>query len=260
MDYTSATNYAAIKGQRGYRDRDVTKGIEGTSLVADDRNALMFEVMKVITAAGLTPDASDWTQLYQALVKIVAQYAAAASAGFTPVEQGGGPNQNTNKVNLGWQAATLLFRISVDGVDQGTLLRSFPQQAGDISPGNFLFSTSENRFRSIAGGVVGRFVDLSDYSHAMSGDSSGGTMFYRKSPDGFIQQGGRVITPGIGTPRSYSVQYPIPFTSVVTRYGATVLDAAMDSNIGGSVGNYDLQHLEMKSPGGFSMTWYADGY
>lgn len=260
MDYTSATNYATVNGQRGYRDRDAANGLEGTSLIAFDRNALMFEVMKVITMAGLTPDASDWTQLYQALVKIVAQYAAAASAGFTPVEQGGGPNQGTNKINLGWQAATLLFRISVDGVDQGTLMRSFPQQAGDVSPGNFLFSTTENRFRAIAGSVTGELVDLSDYSHASSGDSTGGMMSYRKAPDGFIRQTGRVITPGVGTPRSYSVQFPIPFTTAITGYGATVLDAALDTNVGGSVGNYDLKHLEMRSAGGFSMTWWAEGY
>lgn len=38
---------------------------------------------------------------------------------FTPVEQGGGPNQSTNKINLGWDGSNLL--LSVDHLNQGPL-------------------------------------------------------------------------------------------------------------------------------------------
>ncbi|MBO8706388.1 hypothetical protein INO34_14620, partial [Staphylococcus aureus] len=36
-----------------------------------------------------------------------------ANLGFTPVQQGGGPNQSGNKVRLGWDGSAL--RVSVDG-------------------------------------------------------------------------------------------------------------------------------------------------
>ncbi len=42
-----------------------------------------------------------------------------AQTPFTPVQQGGGAGQGTNKVFLGWDGTALLPRIQIDGTDQG---------------------------------------------------------------------------------------------------------------------------------------------
>lgn len=120
MDYTSAANYTTVNGKRGYRNRDKANGVEGTSLVADDRNAVMFEIMKVIEMAGLDPNATDWTQLYQAIIKVVDQAATSASVGFTPVEQGGVTGQVTVKVNIGWNGTDGVL-VAVQGANKGTI-------------------------------------------------------------------------------------------------------------------------------------------
>jgi hypothetical protein len=67
MDRTSAANNVDIGGgRRGYRDRNLGAGLRGTSLVAADRNAIQEEILKLIEDAGLTPNASNWTQLREA--------------------------------------------------------------------------------------------------------------------------------------------------------------------------------------------------
>ncbi|MDV2988255.1 UNVERIFIED_CONTAM: hypothetical protein Q9R58_28600 [Methylobacteriaceae bacterium AG10] len=54
-----------------------------------------------------------------------------ANLGFTPVEQGGGPYQGTNKVRLGWDGSAL--RVSVDGGDHERVLhRSWVNPVIDI--------------------------------------------------------------------------------------------------------------------------------
>lgn len=40
--------------------------------------------------------------------------------GFTPIQQGGGPGQLTNKVNMGWSAGARL-KLSIDNIDQGNV-------------------------------------------------------------------------------------------------------------------------------------------
>jgi hypothetical protein len=52
------------------------------------------------------------------------------NASFTAVEQGGGPSQSTNKVNMGWSA--LGMYLSVDGISQGRIVVS-PDAAGASS-------------------------------------------------------------------------------------------------------------------------------
>jgi hypothetical protein len=47
---------------------------------------------------------------------------AQASLGFTPVEQGGGPSQSNNKVNIGWNAIGMF--MSVDGTSLGRIITS----------------------------------------------------------------------------------------------------------------------------------------
>lgn len=68
MDRTSAANYADIGGgKRGFRNRNLLTGVRGTMHDAADRNAVQEELLVTIEAAGLTPNAADWTQHLQAL-------------------------------------------------------------------------------------------------------------------------------------------------------------------------------------------------
>lgn len=68
MDRTQAANYVDIGGgKRGFRDRNLGTGVRGTTHSAADRNAVQEELMKLIEAAGLTPDPNDWGQVYEAL-------------------------------------------------------------------------------------------------------------------------------------------------------------------------------------------------
>jgi hypothetical protein len=63
MDRTSALNYILSLGKRLFRNRDLLAGIRGTSHDAADRNAVQEELMAIIEAAGLTPDANNWAQV-----------------------------------------------------------------------------------------------------------------------------------------------------------------------------------------------------
>jgi hypothetical protein len=63
MDRTTAPG--SIAGQ--YIDDDPANEIQGTLLVAKDRNAIQEELINVITAAGLTPSAGTLTQLRDAV-------------------------------------------------------------------------------------------------------------------------------------------------------------------------------------------------
>ncbi len=68
MDRTSAANYADIGGgKRGFRNRNLLTGLRGTTHDAADRNAVQEEIMAVVEAAGITPNATNWTQLLQGL-------------------------------------------------------------------------------------------------------------------------------------------------------------------------------------------------
>ena len=54
-------------GRRGFRDEDLLTGQIGTEVTAAWLNMVQEEISKVIEGAGLTPNSSDWTQLWQAL-------------------------------------------------------------------------------------------------------------------------------------------------------------------------------------------------
>lgn len=73
MDRINGANTIDIGGgNRGFRDRNAVGGLAGTEVTADFLNGVQEEILKVITAAGLTPDAEDLTQLWQAIVALVA--------------------------------------------------------------------------------------------------------------------------------------------------------------------------------------------
>jgi hypothetical protein len=57
-------------GRRGFRDEDLPTGQIGTEVTAAWLNMMQEELLKVITEAGLTPSANDWSQLWAALQKL----------------------------------------------------------------------------------------------------------------------------------------------------------------------------------------------
>lgn len=68
MDRIIGTGWVDIGGgKRGFRDEDLTHGIEGTDLVAAWFNSIQEELMAIILAAGLTPNSAVWTQVLTAL-------------------------------------------------------------------------------------------------------------------------------------------------------------------------------------------------
>lgn len=68
MDRINGLHFIDIGGgKRGFRDEDLPTGVAGTEVTAAHMNALQEEVLKVIEAAGLNPNAADWSQLWQAL-------------------------------------------------------------------------------------------------------------------------------------------------------------------------------------------------
>ncbi|GCE79076.1 hypothetical protein [Komagataeibacter oboediens] len=102
-------------------DGDPASSIPATDFPASHYNMTVAEMVQVILDAGLTLDRTNWGQLSAAIQKMIANPYGGTI--FTPVQQGGGPNQTTDKVNLG-QDSTYegLLRLSIDGVDHGTLL------------------------------------------------------------------------------------------------------------------------------------------
>lgn len=57
-------------GKRGFRSKDTVAGLPGTVVTAGHMNAVQEEIMKVIEAAGLSPDDVDLTQLWQAIKRV----------------------------------------------------------------------------------------------------------------------------------------------------------------------------------------------
>ncbi|WP_214176812.1 hypothetical protein, partial [Komagataeibacter oboediens] len=126
MDYTSAPGYVTdAQGRRQYQDRDLLNGVKGTSLVAKDRNAVLNALMYLIQAVQIVPNPDDDSQVWAAVEAMIraALVGTGGTLDFMPVQQGGGPNQTTDKINLG-QDSTYegLLRLSIDGADHGTLL------------------------------------------------------------------------------------------------------------------------------------------
>ncbi len=70
------------------------------------------------TAAGFTGNAATATSAGSAGT-LTGTNAAINNIGWTPVQQGGGVGQNANKINIGWDNASLL--LSVDNINEGAI-------------------------------------------------------------------------------------------------------------------------------------------
>ncbi|MCW4588076.1 gp53-like domain-containing protein [Gluconacetobacter entanii] len=82
MDYTSASGYATdSSGRRQYVDRDNAAGVQGTYLLAADRNMDRNELVNLVLQAGLTLDGADEAQVAQAVNRL-ASAAVVSGAGL----------------------------------------------------------------------------------------------------------------------------------------------------------------------------------
>lgn len=97
-------------------DGDPEKAIPATIFPAGAYNAIQDEIIHAIEAFGINPDRKEWNQLAQGIEKLKVN---GKFINFPPVEQGGGPNQLSNKINIGWTGENLL--VSVDHQDQGPI-------------------------------------------------------------------------------------------------------------------------------------------
>lgn len=107
----------SIEGTPQYAtDGDPEKAIPATIFPAAAYNAIQDEIIHAIKAFGINPDRTRWDQLAQGIekLKINGEFIR-----FMPVEQGGGPNQLPNKINIGWTGKNL--QLSVDHQDQGPI-------------------------------------------------------------------------------------------------------------------------------------------
>lgn len=92
-----------------------------------DKGAIVFDstvatettvgVSRMATVAEAAAGTSTTVSMSPARVK---QLVDDGKLSFTPVQQGGGPGQNSNKVNLGWDNSR--FRVAVDGLDKGPIV------------------------------------------------------------------------------------------------------------------------------------------
>ena len=92
MDRTSASNYLLNAGLRQYQDVNQALNIQGTSLVAADRNAVQEELMAIEGRGGVVPNAASWSQVAQAIARVAAgnvtSITAAGSSALTPDNAG----------------------------------------------------------------------------------------------------------------------------------------------------------------------------
>jgi len=121
MDRTTASGYVLnADNRRVYAD--YTPGeTDGTILVAADRTAIQEEIVGCIEGASLEPDASNLGQLWAAIKAAAAAAAKSVALAFVPVEQGGGPNQGSAKINIGIATDNAHLRAASGGTDLGML-------------------------------------------------------------------------------------------------------------------------------------------
>lgn len=85
----------------------------GSGLIQRQATETLMGIIRIATNALALAGANDTT----AMTPLKVRQALDQKLPFVPVQQGGGPSQGTNKINLGWAGST--FKLAVDGVDVG---------------------------------------------------------------------------------------------------------------------------------------------
>jgi hypothetical protein len=124
MDRTTAPG--SIAGQ--YIDDDPANEIQGTLLVAKDRNAIQEELINVITAAGLTPSAGTLTQLRDAV-----RNASNLSTGTLPDARLSSNVQLRSRVQLADVGLEGFYRIATGAPWTANLIKIRVGRSGEIA-------------------------------------------------------------------------------------------------------------------------------
>ena len=167
--------------------------------------------------------------------------------GFTPIQQGGGAGQGTNKIFIGWQGPYL--RCQVDATDFGT---SFPMNIN----GNSGTATNLATARTING------VAFDGSANITVGDPTAvkltaftgtnvnvGTNGYQKLPNGLITQWGTysgTLSHGALYTATFPIAFPNACLKVIGQYGNT----AVDTVTGGG-----LVKITQKLTNSFTFQW-----
>jgi hypothetical protein len=146
-----------------------------------------------------------------------------AALGFTPVEQGGGPNQGSNKVRIGW-GTNGRVRVQVDVTDLG----------------NFALERDANSWSALqtfgAGLVssIGARSSVSPFQVPILNDFQAGSNARGwwiqlpasgLTPSNIVMiQGGSIVAPGDNSGAFYPLPQPYPnlFVTIVISYGGAV--------------------------------------
>ncbi|GCE81842.1 hypothetical protein [Komagataeibacter oboediens] len=149
-------------------DGDPASSIPATDFPASHYNMTVAEMVQVILDAGLTLDRTNWGQLSAAIQKLIAN--AFGGSTFTPVQQGGGPNQTADKICIGADSTGIggIRYALMNGTaltDQGFILRSYaPNPAvGDTAFTNIYYAGGLGRvWAAISESVFGQLAWYSD--------------------------------------------------------------------------------------------------
>lgn len=119
-----------------FSDGNPLLNLQGTRVDAHFLNVLMVELLNLLTAADIAPNRTQYDQVLQAIEALIARANTNLAKtippplGFTPVQQGGGHAQGTNKVYVGWRPDGSGLGVTVDVTDLGNVVfQSALQQA-----------------------------------------------------------------------------------------------------------------------------------
>ncbi|TXH52832.1 MAG: hypothetical protein E6Q97_14695 [Desulfurellales bacterium] len=182
--------------------------------------------------------------------------------GFTPVQQGGGAGQLSNKVHIGWDSSSNLL-VQVDATNFGSnwpinisgaaaklaTARSIAL-AGDVS-GSATFDGSSNisitatviddSHSHVISNVDGLQAALDAKAELATFQASTAINGYQKLPSGLIIQWGRLVVGDALGEHFGSISFPIAFPSQIFQVNATLYSYAgnrFDATIG--VTNHSL--------------------
>ncbi len=111
MDRVNGANTVDIGGgRRGFRKQDAAAGLSGTEITPAFLNGLQEEVLAVIAAAEIVPDAASWTQLRDAIAHMIS-VAIPSVGGF--VARAG--DTMTGNLSLGFANPNVLLLKTASG-------------------------------------------------------------------------------------------------------------------------------------------------
>ncbi|MDT7952827.1 MAG: hypothetical protein RQ966_15090 [Acetobacteraceae bacterium] len=244
--------------QPGYfTDGNSATAVPATVVRADWANTITDEILNVVAGAGLTPSKTDNTQLLAAVRALV----AAGALGFTPVQQGGGASQGTNKVYLGWDGAAL--RAQVDATDLGRLAKVSDLAPYALASALAGYVTNAALAADLAGYVTNGALaaDLANYvTTASVASKSFAVSGYATLASGLILQWGTANIPS-GTVNS-PVSLPIAFPNAGLWAGISYWSAPPTSGACGAQINGTSTILVGNSAAGGTSgcNFYAIGY